>query len=193
MDVIHTDAQAVEHTLRRMLSFVDDPDREGLQDTPDRIRRSWEQLFSGYRQKGADVLSKTFTDCGDYDEMVVLKGIDFYSFCEHHFLPITGIAHIGYLPNGKVVGISKLARLVEVYARRLQIQERMTVQIATDIEQVLEPVGVAVVIEATHMCISSRGVEKQNARMITSRMTGAFRENPEAREEFLLLCGLGGR
>jgi GTP cyclohydrolase I len=190
MDAVHPDAKTIEHTIKGLLDYLDISERPGLKETPRRVRESWKHLFAGYDKTGEDILKKQFEECKEYDEVIILKGIDFYSFCEHHCLPIIGVAHVGYIPQNKIVGISKLARLVEIYARRLQIQERMTIQIANDIDNVLDPLGTAVVIVAKHLCISARGVEKQNAEMITSRMTGVFREKPEAREEFLNLCGL---
>jgi len=165
----------------------DDPDREGLVDTPDRVVRSYEEFFSGYRQDPAEVLAKTFSEVDGYDEMIVMNDIRFESHCEHHMVPIIGKAHIGYLPDHRVVGISKLARLVEVYARRLQIQEKMTVQIADTLQEVLRPKGVAVVIEAAHQCMTTRGVHKPGAALVTSRMLGAFRKDPTTRREFLAI------
>jgi len=167
----------------------DDPDREGLVDTPDRVVRSYEEFFSGYGQDPAEVLAKTFSEVDGYDEMIVMNDIRFESHCEHHMVPIIGKAHIGYLPSHRVVGISKLARLVEVYARRLQIQEKMTVQIADTLQQVLRPKGVAVVIEAAHQCMTTRGVHKPGAALVTSRMLGAFRSDPTTRREFLAIIG----
>jgi GTP cyclohydrolase I len=167
----------------------DDPDREGLVETPDRVVRSYEEFFSGYGQDPADVLAKTFSEVDGYDEMIVMNDIRFESHCEHHMVPIIGKVHIGYLPSHRVVGISKLARLVEVYARRLQIQEKMTVQIADTLQQVLRPKGVAVVIEAAHQCMTTRGVHKPGAALVTSRMLGAFRSDPTTRREFLAIIG----
>jgi GTP cyclohydrolase I len=171
----------------------DDPDREGLIETPDRVVRSYEEFFSGYRQDPAEVLAKTFSEVDGYDEMIVMNDIRFESHCEHHMVPIIGKAHIGYLPDHRVVGISKLARLVEVYARRLQIQEKMTVQIADTLQQVLRPKGVAVVIEAAHQCMTTRGVHKPGATLVTSRMLGAFRKDPTTRREFLAIIGRSSR
>ena len=171
----------------QMLRVIgEDPDREGLLDTPKRVVKSWAEIFGGYKEDPAEILSTVFED-GACDEMVVLKNIEFNSMCEHHMLPFIGKAHIGYLPNGKVVGLSKLARLVDCFARRLQIQEKMTTQIAQSIQEKLNPKGVAVVIEAHHQCMSCRGVKKKNTTMITSSMLGAYRENPAARAEFLSL------
>ena len=174
----------------RVLEYIgEDPNREGLLDTPKRVVRSWEKLYGGYKQSGKDVLGRVFKECGEYNEMVLLRDIPFYSTCEHHMLNFSGKAHVAYLPSGKVVGISKLARLVEVHARRLQIQERLTADIAKDIQEVLQPKGVAVLIEAQHLCMTSRGVEKAGSMMVTSKLLGAFLEKPEARAEFLQLVG----
>jgi len=171
----------------------DDPDREGLIETPDRVVRSYEEFFSGYGQDPAEVLAKTFSEVDGYDEMIVMNDIRFESHCEHHMVPIIGKAHIGYLPDHRVVGISKLARLVEVYARRLQIQEKMPVQIADTLQQVLRQKGVAVVIEAAHQCMTTRGVHKPGATLVTSRMLGAFRDDPTTRREFLAIIGRSSR
>lgn len=166
-----------------MLAYIgDDPNREGLKETPKRIIKSWGKLFSGYSQKPESVL-KTFTE-GSCDEMVILKNIEFYSTCEHHFLPFFGTISIGYLPNKRVLGISKLARLVEIYSRRLQIQEKLVAQIADSLMEHLHPLGVMVVCKAKHMCICARGVEKNQAEMITSALRGAFNK-AEVRQEFL--------
>ena len=177
-----TQQEALSH-LRDLLAYIgDDPAREGLLETPHRIVKSWDKLFGGYRQKPQDVL-KTFVE-GSCEEMVVLKDIEFYSTCEHHLQPFFGTISIGYLPNGRVLGISKLARLVEVFARRLQIQEKLVAQIADSLMQTLHPHGVMVVCKAKHMCISSRGIEKHNAVMVTSAIRGAFNKL-EVRSEFL--------
>lgn len=166
-----------------MLAYIgDDPQREGLKETPKRIVRSWSKLFSGYGQKPESVL-KTFTE-GSCDEMVILKNIEFYSTCEHHFLPFFGTISIGYLPNKRVLGISKLARLVEIYSRRLQIQEKLVAQIADSLMEHLQPLGVMVVCKAKHMCICARGVEKNQAEMVTNAIRGAFKKL-EVRSEFL--------
>jgi len=187
MEIISTNSQAIEDKIKELLSFIgDDPDREGLIKTPYRMRKSWEKIFGGYRQKAQDVLKTTFID-GSCNEMVILKDIEFYSTCEHHFLPFTGKISIGYIPNGKVVGVSKLARLVEIYARRLQIQERMTGQIADDIMKYIEAEGCIVICEAQHLCMTSRGVEKQQSKMITSAVRGVFLSQVQTREEFLSL------
>ncbi len=170
----------------------DDPKREGLLATPDRVVRSYEERFEGYLVDPVELLQRTFEEVEGYDEMVILRDIRFVSHCEHHMMPIIGKAHVAYLPEKRVVGISKLARLVEAYARRLQIQEKMTAQIANTLEQVLEPQGVGVVIEAVHQCMTTRGVQKPGAAMITSRMLGRFRSDPRTRREFLSLIGNGG-
>jgi GTP cyclohydrolase IA len=185
-------AEALE-AVRTLIRWAgDDPDREGLVETPDRVVRSYEEFFSGYGQDPAEVLAKTFAEVDGYDEMIVMNDIRFESHCEHHMVPIIGKAHIGYLPDHRVVGISKLARLVEVYARRLQIQEKMTVQIADTLQQVLRPKGVAVVIEAAHQCMTTRGVHKPGAALVTSRMLGAFRSDPTTRREFLAIIARSG-
>ena len=163
----------------------DDPDREGLVETPDRVVRSYDEFFSGYGQDPREILAKTFSEVDGYDEMIVMNDIRFESHCEHHMVPIIGKAHIGYLPDKRVVGISKLARLVDVYARRLQIQEKMTVQIADTLNEVLQPKGVGVILEASHQCMSTRGVHKAGVEMVTSRMLGTFRTDPSTRREFL--------
>ncbi len=173
--------------LREILRRVgDDPDREGLRQTPDRIVRSWKEIYGGYAQRAEDVLVTQF-QAEQYDEMVLLRDIEFFSTCEHHMLPFYGKAHIAYLPNEKIVGLSKLARLTDLYARRLQVQERLTYEIATELQRVLKPKGVAVMIEAKHQCMCSRGVRKQEGKMITSCLLGAFKENLASRSEFLAL------
>jgi len=163
----------------------DDPEREGLIGTPDRVIRSYNEFFSGYWSDPIEVLQRTFQEIEEYDEMVILKDIDFESHCEHHMVPITGKAHIGYLPNKRVVGISKLARVVDIFAKRLQIQETMTAQIAKTIQEVLQPLGVAVVIEAKHHCMTTRGVHKPNVAMVSSSMLGQFRKDAKTRKEFM--------
>lgn len=177
----------VERLVRELLAEIDpDPQREGLAKTPERVAKAWAYLTSGYGQKVEDVLNDAlFTE--EYDEMVVVKDIDWYSLCEHHGLPFFGKCHIAYMPSKRIVGLSKLPRLVEMFARRLQVQERLTTQIAQTIHDVLQPRGVAVVMEALHMCMLMRGVEKQNSKAVTSAMLGAFRERPETRAEFMEL------
>jgi GTP cyclohydrolase I len=179
--------------VRTLLRWAgDDPNREGLLGTPDRVVRSYREFFSGYGEDPVALLQRTFEETDGYDEIVVLKDIRFESHCEHHIAPIIGKVHVGYLPNNRVVGISKLARLVEVYAKRLQIQEKMTAQIANTLDEVLRPKGVAVVIEAAHQCMTTRGVHKPGVTMVTSRMLGAFREDPLSRREVLAMIGTPG-
>ena len=184
------EAEAAVRTL--LLWAGDDPAREGLLDTPARVVRAYEEWFAGYSVDPEDFLRRTFEETDGYDEMVVLRNIGFESFCEHHLAPIIGKAHVAYLPHKRVVGISKLARVVEAYAKRLQIQEKLTVQIANSINQTLEPKGVAVVIEAAHQCMTTRGVHKPGVSMVTSRMLGAFRDDPTTRREFLAMISMGG-
>ena len=180
------DRAAAEAAVRTLLRWAgDDPLREGLAGTPERVVRAYEEFFAGYGQDPVEILQRTFEETGGYDEMVLLRDIRFESHCEHHMAPIIGVAHVAYLPKTRVVGISKLARIVEVYARRLQIQEKMTAQIANTIDAVLQPHGVAVVIEATHQCMTTRGVHKPGTSMVTSRMLGVFRDDPKTRREFL--------
>ena len=181
------EAEKAVHTLLRWAG--DNPDREGLRETPARVARAFEDWFSGYGQDPEEYLTRTFEEVDGYDEMVILKDIRFESHCEHHLAPIIGRAHVGYLPTSKVVGISKLARVVEAFARRLQVQEKMNAQIANCIQKVLEPKGVAVVIEAAHQCMTTRGVHKTGVTMVTSTMLGAFRENSDTRREFLAAIG----
>jgi GTP cyclohydrolase I len=176
-----------ENLVRQILIAIgEDPDREGLLDTPKRVVKAWKELYAGYKQNPAEILSTCFTD-GTCDDMVLLKDITFNSTCEHHMEKIIGVAHVAYIPNGKVVGLSKLARLVDCYASRLQIQEKFTTQIADSIQEHLAPKGVAVVIEASHQCMSCRGIKKTGATMVTSAMHGVFRSNPVARHELLTL------
>ena len=179
-----------EEAIRTLLHWAgDDPAREGLRDTPERVARAYEDWFSGYNEDPEEFLLRTFEEVEGYDDMIVLKDIRFESHCEHHLAPIIGRAHVGYLPTHKVVGISKLARVVDAYARRLQVQEKMNAQIANCIQKVLEPKGVAVVIEAAHQCMTTRGVHKQGVTMVTSTMLGEFRKNPLTRREFLSVIG----
>ncbi|MGO1118935.1 GTP cyclohydrolase I FolE [Rhodovibrionaceae bacterium A322] len=178
--------QEAEEAIRTLLRWAgDDPDREGLLDTPSRVVRSYDEFFAGYQQDPVEILKRTFSETHGYDEMVLLKNIDFQSHCEHHMVPIVGKAHVAYLPNNRVVGISKLARVVEAYAKRLQIQEKMTNQIAQAINDVLQPRGVGVVIDAVHQCMTTRGVNKQGVSMVTSCVLGEFREDRRTRQEFL--------
>jgi GTP cyclohydrolase I len=181
------EAEAAVRTL--ILWAGDDPTREGLIDTPGRVVRSYEEFFSGYHEDPVALLQRTFEEADGYDEMVTLTNIRLESHCEHHMVPIVGKAHIAYLPDKRVVGISKLARVMEVFAKRLQIQEKLTVQIANTLMEVLQPHGVAVVIEAAHDCMTTRGVRKHEVMMVTSHMVGVFRENSDTRREFLGLIG----
>ena len=184
--VSRTAAEAAVRTLLRWAG--DDPSREGLLDTPKRVVNSYHDWFSGYGVDPGAYLRRTFEEVEGYDEMVVLRDISFESFCEHHMAPIIGRAHVGYLPSDRVVGISKLARVVEGYARRFQVQEKLTAQIAGCINEVLKPRGVGVVIEAYHLCMMMRGVQKQNSQTVTSAVRGLFRSDPRTREEFLSLA-----
>jgi GTP cyclohydrolase I len=179
-----------EEAVRTLLRWAgDDPTREGLAETPERVVRAYEDWFSGYAEDPEAFLARTFEEVDGYDEIIVLRDIRFESHCEHHLAPIIGRAHVAYLPDKKVVGISKLARVVEVYARRMQVQEKMNAQIANCIQHVLEPKGVAVVIEATHQCMTTRGIHKPGVVMVTSSMLGEFRKNPLTRREFLAIIG----
>ncbi|MCP3715359.1 MULTISPECIES: GTP cyclohydrolase I FolE [unclassified Paraburkholderia] len=179
-----------EEAVRTLIRWAgDDPEREGLIQTPARVARAYREFFSGYESDPMQILATTFSEVDGYDEMVVLKDIRFESYCEHHMVPIIGRAHVAYLPEHRVVGISKLARLVDIYAKRLQIQEKMTVQIADALNTVLQPKGVAVILEAAHQCMSTRGVHKPGASLVTSRMLGAFRDDPSTRREFLSIVG----
>ncbi|EKM98895.1 GTP cyclohydrolase I FolE [Acidocella sp. MX-AZ02] len=180
--------EQAEEAVRTLLLWAgDDPTREGLLDTPKRVAKSYAEFFKGYEEDPVEILSRTFEETEGYDEMILLRDIRLESHCEHHMVPITGKAHVAYLPGKRVVGISKLARVVDAYAKRLQIQEKLTAQIANTIQEVLQPRGVAVVIEANHQCISTRGVHKPGVSMITSHMVGEFRDNPSTRREFLAM------
>ena len=180
----------VQEAIRTLIRWSgDDPSREGLIDTPARVARAWKEYCEGNAEDPAYHLSRQFEEVGGYDELVLLKDIPFQSHCEHHMAPITGKAAIAYMPRDRVVGISKLARVVEAYAKRLQIQEKLTAQIANTLQEVLQPRGVAVVIEAAHQCMTTRGVHKSDVTMVTSRMLGAFRDNGETRREFLSMIG----
>lgn len=185
--VTREDAEAAVRTLMEWIG--ENPNREGLLGTPSRVARAYRELFSGYGDDPKEILRRTFEEVDGYDEMVVLRDIRFASHCEHHILPIIGRAHVAYLPNRRVIGISKLARIVDIYARRLQIQEKLTVQIADTIDEVLRPKGVAVVVEASHECMTTRGVHKSGVSMVTSRMTGDFRSDASTRREFLNIIG----
>ena len=183
-------AEEAEAAVRTLLLWAgDDPAREGLRDTPKRVVKSYKELFSGYAVDPVSLLERTFEEVEGYDEIVLLRDIRLESYCEHHMVPIIGRCHVAYLPNRRVVGISKLARVVDAYAKRLQIQEKLTVQIANTIEQVLQPLGVGVVIEAGHQCMTTRGVHKPGVSMVTSRMLGAFRNDPATRRELLSMIG----
>jgi GTP cyclohydrolase I len=175
----------VEAAVRTIIRWSgDDPDREGLIETPARVTRALEEAFVGYTQEPAAMLQKSFDEAEGYDEMIVLRGVRFESHCEHHMLPILGRAWVAYMPNGRVVGISKLARVVEAFAKRLQIQEKLTAQIANTVNNVLKPHGVGVLIRASHHCMTTRGVHKPDTDLVTSRMLGCFRDDPQLRQEF---------
>ncbi|CUU20408.1 GTP cyclohydrolase I [Bradyrhizobium sp. JR7.2] len=179
----------VEQAVRTMIRWAgDDPARDGLHDTPDRVARAFAEYFSGYAQDPTEILQKTFEEIEGYDEMIVLRGVRFESHCEHHMAPIVGRAWVAYIPQGRVVGISKLARVVDIYAKRLQIQEKMTAQIANTINDVLKPEGVGVIIKATHHCMTTRGAHKLGTDLVTSRMLGVFRDNALTRQELLGLA-----
>lgn len=180
-----------EQAIRTLLKWAgEDPGREGLRDTPTRVARAYRDWFSGYTSDPAEYLRRTFEEVAGYDEMIVLRDIEFESHCEHHMAPIIGRAHVGYLPTNKVVGISKLARVVDGYARRFQVQEKLTAEIAGCIHDVLKPRGVGVVIEAIHQCMTTRGVHKRGVSMVTSKMLGGFREDARTRAEFLQFIGM---
>jgi GTP cyclohydrolase I len=186
-----TDKPSREEALAAVKTLIswagDDPTREGLVETPDRVIRAYREFFAGYEEDPEQVLAKTFEEVEGYDDAVIVRNIRVESHCEHHMVPILGVAHVGYIPNKRVVGISKLARIVDIFGKRLQTQETMTAQIADTIDRVLEPKGVAVVIDAGHQCMSTRGIHKTESSTITSRMLGIFREKPETREEFMHL------
>ena len=186
----HPTREQAEAAVRVLLQWAgDDPNREGLRDTPARVVRSYAELFGGYAVDPVQLLERTFEEVDGYDEIVLLRDIRLESYCEHHMVPIIGRCHVAYMPARRVVGISKLARVVDAYAKRLQIQEKLTVQIATTIDEVLQPRGVGVVIEAGHQCMSTRGVHKPGVSMVTSRMTGVFRDDPTTRRELLAMIG----
>ena len=183
--------EEAEAAIRTLLRWAgDDPDREGLQATPERVARAYEEFFAGYWEDPTAMLQRTFQEVDGYDEIIVLRDIRFESHCEHHMAPIIGKCHIGYLPDKRVVGISKLARVLEVYAKRFQIQEKMTAQIAHTILDVLQPKGVGVIVDAAHQCMTTRGVHKPGVSMVTSQMLGVFRDDPKTRKEFLGLVGI---
>jgi GTP cyclohydrolase I len=184
----------VEAAVRTLLRWTgDNPDREGLLDTPKRVTKAYREMFSGYDKDPAEELGRTFEEVAGYDDLVVVKDIEFHSHCEHHMVPIIGKAHVGYMPDGKVVGLSKIIRVVEIFAHRLQTQEAMTAQIAGTIQDVLNPRGVAVMIEAEHMCIAMRGIRKQGSTTLTSTFTGSFRDNPEEQIRFMTMVRGGLR
>ncbi|MBL8585085.1 MAG: GTP cyclohydrolase I FolE [Rhizobiaceae bacterium] len=183
----------VEAAVRTLLLWTgDNPDREGLKDTPRRVASAYREMFSGYDQDPAEELGRTFEEVAGYDDLVIVKDIRFHSHCEHHMVPIIGRAHVGYLPDGKVVGLSKIARVVDIFAHRLQTQEAMTAQVAGLIQDVLSPRGVAVMIEAEHMCMAMRGIRKQGSTTLTSTFTGAFRDSPEEQVRFITMVRDGG-
>ena len=188
-DISQADAEAAVRTL--LLWAGEDPQREGLLDTPKRVAKAYKDWFSGYTIDPSDYLRRTFEEVAGYDEIIILRDIEYESHCEHHMAPIIGKVHIGYLPDGKVVGISKLARVVDAFARRFQVQEKMTAQIANCIQDVLHPRGVAVVVEGAHECMTTRGVHKRGVSMITSKMLGSFREDARTRAEFLQFIDVG--
>jgi GTP cyclohydrolase IA len=180
--------EAAQAAVRTLLQWAgEDPDREGLLGTPERVVRAYEEWFAGYNEDPVELLQRTFEETAGYDEMVVLRDVRFESHCEHHIAPIIGTVHVAYLPATRVVGISKLARVIDVYAKRMQIQEKLTAQIANTIEEVLQPKGVAVVVTAQHQCMTTRGVHKTGVSMVTSRMLGAFRDNEATRREFMAI------
>jgi len=190
---IEVSAEQAQEAVRTLLRWAgEDPTREGLRDTPSRVVRAYRDWFSGYLSDPAEYLRRTFEEVEGYDEMIVLRDIEFESHCEHHMAPIIGRAHVGYLPINKVVGISKLARVVDGYARRFQVQEKLTAQIARCINEVLKPRGVGVVIDASHQCMTTRGVHKRGVSMVTSNMLGTFREDARTRAEFLRFTDLRG-
>ena len=190
--VVRPTRQEAEEAVRTLIRWAgDNPEREGLLGTPDRVVRSYLEFFAGYEEDPGEILKRTFEEVEGYDEVVVLRDIRVESYCEHHMVPIIGVAHVAYLPAHRVVGISKLARVVHAYAKRLQIQEKLTAQIANTIEAVLQPRGVGVVIESEHQCMTTRGVHQHGASMVTSRMLGAFRDDPNTRRELMALLEKG--
>ena len=192
--IVRPSREEAEEAVRTLIAYAgDDPDREGLIETPERVVGAYDELFRGYRQCPADVLDRTFSEIGTYDDLVLIKDISFHSHCEHHMMPFTGKAHVAYLPIERVVGLSKIARLIEVYARRLQTQEHLTSQVATAIDEILKPRGVAVMMEAEHTCMSLRGVQKPGALTITTHFTGLFRNDSTEQVRFISLVRGGQR
>ena len=186
--VVKPTREEAEEAVRTLICWTgDNPDREGLIETPKRVVKAYEEFFEGYNMDPEEVLTKTFEEVQGYDDAVIVRNIRVESHCEHHIVPIIGVAHVGYIPNNRVVGISKLARVIEIFGKRLQTQETMTAQIADTIQKVLQPKGVAVVVDASHQCMTTRGIHKTESSTITSRMLGAFRDNPETRSEFMNL------
>ena len=186
--VLKPTREEAEEAVRTLICWTgDNPDREGLIETPKRVVKAYEEFFEGYEIDPEEVLTKTFEEVQGYDDAVIVRNIRVESHCEHHIVPILGVAHVGYIPNNRVVGISKLARVVEIFGKRLQTQETMTAQRADTIQKVLQPKGVAVVVDASHQCMTTRGIHKTESSTITSRMLGAFRDNPETRSEFMNL------
>ena len=186
--VVKPTREEAEEAVRTLICWTgDNPDREGLIETPKRVVKAYEEFFEGYHMDPEEVLTKTFEEVQGYDDAVIVRNIRVESHCEHHIVPILGVAHVGYIPNNRVVGISKLARVIEIFGKRLQTQETMTAQIADTIQKVLQPKGVAVVVDASHQCMTTRGIHKTESSTITSRMLGAFRDNPETRSEFMNL------
>ena len=186
--IVKPTREEAEEAVRTLICWTgDNPDREGLIETPKRVVKAYEEFFEGYNMDPEEVLTKTFEEVQGYDDAVIVRNIRVESHCEHHIVPILGVAHVGYIPNNRVVGISKLARVIEIFGKRLQTQETMTAQIADTIQKVLQPKGVAVVVDASHQCMTTRGIHKTESSTITSRMLGAFRDNPETRSEFMNL------
>jgi len=186
--------EEAEAAVRTLIAFAgDDPDREGVRDTPSRVVNAYEEIYRGYRECPLDVLDRTFSEIGTYDDLVLIRDVPFYSHCEHHMAPFVGKAHIAYVPVERVVGLSKLARLIDIYARRLQTQEHLTSQVATAIEEVLKPRGVAVMLEAEHMCMAMRGVQKSGVSTITTQFMGTFREDASEQVRFITLVRGGSR
>jgi GTP cyclohydrolase I len=184
--------EEAERAVRTLIAWTgDDPDRDGLRDTPKRVVKAFEDFYAGYRASSAEALERTFEDLGDYDDIVILRDIPFYSHCEHHMVPIVGRAHVAYYPGEKVVGLSKLARVIDIYARRLQTQERLTSQVVTAIDEALKPRGIAILIEAEHQCMTLRGIQKHGASTVTTQFTGVFRDDPAEQQRFLTLVGRG--